>query len=156
MKECVSACGQAGAVSYFLPTSSCYLPPTSTTHTGSRAAQVLSLCLQSCPVLSRGPAKASMESPGQRVVRVGPSAHLAASRFSFGRMSRMCCPPCRIQMTIFSCAGSEVRGEGLQEGGWARCLLWVTEMAPSGNPAPGVLRIWRTQPLEPKGFLAIR
>lgn len=68
----------------------------------------------------------------------------------------MCCPPCRIQMTIFSCAGSEVRGEGLQEGGRARCLLWVTEMAPSGNPAPGVLRIWRTQPLEPKGFLAIR
>lgn len=141
---------------YFLLISFRYPAPTCMTHTGPRAAQVLSLCLQSCPPLSRGPAKASTESREQRAVRVGPAAHPAASHCSFGRMSRMCCPPCRIQTTIFSCAGSEVRGEGLQEGGWARGLLWVTEMATSGNPAPGALRIWRIQPLEPKGFLALR
>ena len=42
----------------------------------------------------------------------------------------MCCPLCRIQMTIFSCAGSEVRKEGLREAGagaWAgeqNSTLW--------------------------------
>lgn len=62
-----------------------------------------------------------MENPGQRVVRVRSVTHLVAFPYSFGRMSRMCCPSCRIQMTIFSCAGSEVREEGLGEAGTGAC-----------------------------------
>jgi hypothetical protein len=44
---------------------------------------------------------------------MGPTTHPAASPYSFGRIFKTCYLPCRTQMTIFSCAGSEVREEGL-------------------------------------------
>lgn len=78
--------------SYFLPTPSCYPPPTSTTHTGSRAAQVLSLSAE-LPCTEQRPSESLYGEPRAEGGQGGPSAHLAASRFSFGRMSRMCCPP---------------------------------------------------------------
>lgn len=51
------------------------------------------------------------------------------SPFSSERMSRMCCPPCPIQMTTFSFDGSEVR----EEGPGHRCVLDSRRMS-SGIP----------------------
>lgn len=51
------------------------------------------------------------------------------SPFSFEKMSKMCCPPCPIQMTTFSSDGSEVREAGLGH----RCVLDSRRMS-SGIP----------------------
>lgn len=86
---------------------------------------------------------------------MGPVTYSATSPYSFERMSRMCCPVCRIQMTIFSCAGSEVREEGAV-GGWGRGWFWVAEEHPletlalaicesEGSPLRSNRALWQLQ-----------
>lgn len=116
-RECGSAHSQAGVECYSLPASSLLSTEAKSAPCSLRAQPVSAELTHAV----EGSSTVPMESPGQRVVRVGPATHPTTSPYSFGRMSRMCCPPCRIQMTIFSCAGSEVREEGLREAGAGAC-----------------------------------